>query len=568
MGKVLAIGLDAASVPLMDGLIGDGRLPNLERARDNSARWSIDGGVACLRNQQWFQFNFGQRIDEDRSTMIAFDPATYDCTLVDARRHHGDAPQFWDRLDLKSLVFDVPESALVDTGTSVTAWGCHAALFPRSSNPPGLIDEIDQVIGVHPGYGNDFDAAWHDRRAINALADGLVVGAGRRARAFALLDERFPSWDLAVVVMSEMHSAGHFWWHSIEPDHPLRNAPHVPLARQQLERVYEAVDAAVGEMIATAPPDTAVVVFSHDDMRYGHGDAPGMVLLPELMHRLHFGTPVLPNADLAAWKASGCPPVVPRAGWVWRRHMDSMLDSTASGVSRLKRLAVYDWAKRTRVGQWAIGKIKHRPLGAQGIPIPPEVTEGVLDPDRRRAADTNGVLFTVNYQGYWSQMRAFAVPSFNPGAVRINLVGRERDGTVQLEDYERVCDEIEAAVRACTNPRTGNPVVEVVLRPRRANPMDPDGDTADLVFGWGPELIDAFEHPELGLIGPVPAHRPGKHDAAGFLYVDAAGIEPGDRGERPAWDIPPTLLGLVGLDPGPHLEGVSVVAQRPQVTSS
>jgi predicted AlkP superfamily phosphohydrolase/phosphomutase len=154
------------------------------------------------------------------------------------------------------------------------------------------------------------------------------------------------------------------------------------------------------------------------------------------------------------------------------------------------------------------------------------------------------------------------MPGFTSSGVRINLVGRERDGLVQLDDYERVCDEIEAEVLACTNPRTGKPVVRTVHRPRRDDPLAPDGDTVDIVFTWAEELIDAFEHPRHGLIGPIPAHRPGVHDRDGFLYVRADGLEPGHRGTRPASDIPATLLDLAGAEPTVHLDGSSVLSSQ------
>jgi hypothetical protein len=424
------------------------------------------------------------------------------------------------------------------------------------------VDEIDRTIGIHPGYGNDFDAAWHDREATIALADALVVGAERRAAGFKLLNARH-AWDMAIVVMSEMHSAGHFWWHGDEPTHPLRHAANAEVARSQLHRVYEAVDAAVGEIVAAAPPDAAIAVFSHDDMRYGHGDTGTLALLPELLQRKYAGGPLLKSANAEEWKAAGCPPVIPRPGWVWRQHMDSMLLQPPT-ASRLKQLDLYAKAKQSGLGRRVIRMLKGRPLGAVGVPIPAEVTSGVFDHDRSRADDTNDLLFTAHYQPHWSKMRAFALPSFNPGVVRINLAGRERDGVVALDDYDATCDEIEAMIRSCVHPRTGRSIIAAVDRPRRSAPMDPDGDVGDLVFRWAPDtLIDALEHPELGLVGPVPAHRSGAHGSAGFLFVAKDGIEAGDRGERPACDIPATLIALAGGRPTAYLDGRSVLDAIP-----
>jgi predicted AlkP superfamily phosphohydrolase/phosphomutase len=564
MGKVLAIGLDAASLPVMERLMADGRLPHLQRLQQESAYWHVDGGRAPLRNLQWSQFNFATALDRDCSTMFSFDTDSYRTVLRRARRELDGRKQFWDRSDVRTIVFDVPESAVVDSAVSVTAWGTHAPLHPRASNPPGLLDEIDRVVGVHPAFANDFDPAWHDARATDALADALELGARRRARAFLHLDQRF-EWELAIVVMSEIHSAGHFWWHSLEPEHPLHHVPNVERARARLESVHVAVDAAVGEMVAAVPDDTTVVLFSHDDMTWGHGDVPTVALLPELLHRHHFGQALLTSLDGAQWKAAGCPPIVPAVGTVWREHIDSMLASPPRSLSsRVKQFGPYRRAKRSALGRSLIQALKGRPLGAAGVAIPPEERDGLFDePERPHEEDTSDILFTAHYQPYWSQMRAFAIPTFNVGAVRLNLAGRERDGIVSPDDYETTCDEIERVIRACRDPRTGQPAVEDVERPRRDDPFDPGGDVADLVVVWRRHtLLDALEHPDLGVVGPVPTHRPGLHDNGGFLFIRDRGLEPGPRGERSALDIPPTLLTLAGATPDAGLEGRSVVPAR------
>lgn len=557
--RVLAIGLDAASVPLIDDMIAEGRLPNLERLRSSSARWKIDGGAACPRNLQWVQFAFGRRVEQDRSELFSFDPDGYRCFLPDARRFLDDGSrQFWDRPDVKALVFEVPESALVDRYVAITGWGGHAPRAPRASFPAGLIDELDRVVGVHRGLGNDYDPAWYDRQSIRSLSDALVEGAGIRARALSHLLRRFPDWELAIAIVSELHSGGHMWMYGVDPASPLQAVPVAGFAGAAMRRVYEAVDTAIGEMVSEAPEGTAVVLFSHDDMRAGHADCPSMILLPELLQRMHDGTGLLRRIDSDAWKAAGCPPVVPRPGAAWRDHVDGqLLDPPVR--SRVKGHPLYRRMRTTRLGRWALSRVKGGPVGPQGNPIGREVTDGALHVDDRRGADTNDVLFTMHYQPYWSQARAFALPGFTAGAVRVNLRGREREGIVSIDDYEAVCDEVEEAVRSCRNPRTGNPVVRSVRRPRADDPMDPAGDTADLVFEWADELIDAFEHPAHGLIGPVPAHRPGVHGRDGFLYVQAPGVESGDRGTRPAWDIPATLLALVGAQRAEESEGCSVL---------
>ena len=90
--------------------------------------------------------------------------------------------------------------------------------------------------------------------------------------------------------MSEPHSAGHHMWHGIDPSHPLHQAPTAEQARRRLIEVYDAVDAEIGRLIDGLPADTSVAVFAVHGMQPNANDVPSMVLLPELLHRITFGT--------------------------------------------------------------------------------------------------------------------------------------------------------------------------------------------------------------------------------------------------------------------------------------
>ena len=132
-------------------------------------------------------------------------------------------------------------------------------------------------------------------------------------------------------------------------------------------------------------------------------------------------------------------------------------------------------------------------------------------------------------------MRAFCLPSFGEGRIRVNLVGRERDGIVPVEDYEATCREIERELRRTINPRTGESVVQDVIWTRRHDPMDPMAADADLVVTWRPS-VDAFAHPDLGTVGPMPFMRTSEHSDHGFALISAPGVE------RAVLDVLPTAV--------------------------
>ena len=157
-------------------------------------------------------------------------------------------------------------------------------------------------------------------------------------------------------------------------------------------------------------------------------------------------------------------------------------------------------------------------------------------------------------------MRAFALPSFYDGRVRINLAGRERYGMVRAGNYDNVCDEVEELVRACRDVRTGEPVVETVERAAGADPRTLDETEADLIVVWRGGA-NGFVHPRLGRIGPYPLRRTGGHTGGyGMAFFCGDAIEPGDYGMRSAFDVVPSVVELLG-EPRPNrMSGESLLS--------
>ena len=64
----------------------------------------------------------------------------------------------------------------------------------------------------------------------------------------------------------------------------------------------------------------------------------------------------------------------------------------------------------------------------------------------------------------WMGRRAFAVPNNDSvGAIRINVVGRDKYGVVKPgEEYERVCHDIADALYEIIDPKSGRKVVKLV----------------------------------------------------------------------------------------------------------
>jgi len=163
------------------------------------------------------------------------------------------------------------------------------------------------------------------------------------------------------------------------------------------------------------------------------------------------------------------------------------------------------------------------------------------------------------YRPWWPKMRAFALPSFYDGRIRVNLRGREARGVVDIAEYAVICDEIEDLLWACVDPRTGEPVVEAVERVAAADAPDLSSCGADLAVVWRGEA-NCCDHPQHGRIGPLPYRRTGGHTGPyGYAAISGPRIVPGDYGVASSFDVAPTILDLLGAAQPDHVSGTSLL---------
>lgn len=172
----------------------------------------------------------------------------------------------------------------------------------------------------------------------------------------------------------------------------------------------------------------------------------------------------------------------------------------------------------------------------------------------------------MRHQPNWHGMRAFAVPSFYDGRVRVNLIGRETHGKVGIDEYDTVLDQIEETLRGCTDTRTGEPVVHRIYRPH-SDPLQAGPFDADLIVHWAGMPL-GFDHHDLGVIGPFPPRRTGSHATPlGACFIHGPSIPPGDLGTRSSFDVVPTLLSLADCPAPWEISGSPMPVRRVETTA-
>ncbi|MEO1341437.1 MAG: nucleotide pyrophosphatase, partial [Cyanobacteria bacterium J06635_13] len=169
------------------------------------------------------------------------------------------------------------------------------------------------------------------------------------------------------------------------------------------------------------------------------------------------------------------------------------------------------------------------------------------------------------YSPLWSEMKAFALPAFTNGHIRINLKGRERDGIVEPGDYQALCQELRDVLYELSDGRTGKKIVKQVVITRN-NPLDsnPKLPDADIVILWQEPITDVVDSPRLGRVGPLTHCRAGGHKSQGFLIAKGPNIPPGiDFSHGETVDLAPTILNLMNAPIPQYLDGKSLLSHIP-----
>jgi predicted AlkP superfamily phosphohydrolase/phosphomutase len=524
---VVAIGLDAAPLPLIERWIAEGRLPVLAGLFAEGARVPLSTLETYVAEQTWTSFL--SSVTGERTgwwSSIVFDPETYGVHEAGAYDFREHPPFYAHSRDLRVIVFDVPNSPLVAglPGVQVRGWGVHSQLTPSGSEPADRFAELVSRHGEHPMAGRDHAEPW-DVERLRWLRGALLEGVRRRVAMGRelLMRERF---DLFLGVFTETHVAGHCLWHLSQPDHPFWQARPEP---DPLLELAQALDTAVGELFSAAPPGSHRVLFSLHGMQGNALDLPSMAFLPELLYRAS-----APGRFGLAKGKVGAP--LPR---VAPGQTSPFLDAMWA--------AKHDWnplRRRARRRGLRASKRAERWLGNGGGPANPR--------------DFGDLRFNPAtwYGKLWPAMPAFAIPSFGHGQVRVNLRGRERAGIVDPADYDAVLARVAERVAQMRNARTGKPLARRFWRSREsALERNPKLPAADLVVVWEGEPCEAVDCGELGRIGPVPFHHTGSHAPEGFLVVAGGGIAAGSRPGATPLDVGPTLLQLAGAPVPDGLDG-------------
>jgi predicted AlkP superfamily phosphohydrolase/phosphomutase len=431
--KVLAIGLDAAAPAFVRSLIEQGQMPNLQKLLSRGRWMSVESTAYIGSGSVWPTFITGY----DPTVHGVYGEWVWQPQSMDVTRYSGtDLAPFWQNFEnqqLKVGILDLPFMPMVglSEGFEISEWGPHDVVEGKTVAGPPAIERILEAHSRHPvAFGTSISGP-DDYENLQKLAKACVAGAKLRgALARGLIGETNP--DFCLIVFPETHRSGHYLWHTAQTGHALyrkNGFANLKLTGPSLINIYQEIDRQIGEILKSFPEDSAVMVFSLHGMQPSHG-------IPVFLGS------VLSNA----------------------------------GFTRLTEWSNQSWTDRARTMIANIKRLLPAPVKKIYYSIVPATTAHMV------ARST----LLPSYD--WSRTQAFALPTDQHGWIRINLVGREAEGIVPSEEYEKTCDEIEKLVGQLAS-EDGKSLVRKISRTANGAEEALRQSLPDLIIHWEDEVF-------------------------------------------------------------------------------
>jgi predicted AlkP superfamily phosphohydrolase/phosphomutase len=312
-------------------------------------------------------------------------------------------------------------------------------------------------------------------------------------------------WDLFLCCFTSTHRGGHKFWDTTNV-----KGGYSPGQKEEfknsLKEIYQSCDEAIGNILNNIDEKVIVFVFSL------HGMGPNTTLADKLLPKMisnvlngNTGSGKKENKSLIKKLRSAIP-------LEWRSNMRKLLPDAMQD-----KLTAY----------WRMGGIN------------------------------------------WERTKAFSLVADLQGYIRINLKGREVEGVVEKEEYDKICGKLIEGLNTFKDSEDSENVIEEIKRSdnifEKGNGFD---NLPDILVKWRQKpnaSCKKIYSPDYGEIefpspGFNPDGRSGNHLPEGFLIAagssDTAGIKSSSSFEKKhIMDLAPTIMHLLGTQIPKTYEG-------------
>lgn len=513
--RVLVVGIDAATLDLLEPYIAEGALPNMARLFQQGSYAPLRSTLPVMSPPAWTTMITGQNPGKHGLyDFIRFQPGTYRAegtrsdqtsfrTLFDLATQHGKRVI---AMNIPLTYPPRPVNGIMISGPVVPTRGTF-------THPPELSDELRNA-----GYLPEVDVKYipgNDGEFIQAIKDVTRNQADTLKR---LMQQH--EWDLAFCVLRGVDEVMAFFWHHMDPEHHRHDPEAAKEFGTAIRDVHVLVDQVIGELADIAGPNTTIMLVSD-----------------------HGGGPCYKEVFLNVW--------LERQGWLVRKK-------TASANQLRQQI------------QRRVGFTRENLLPLLENPLVKFVRDRV--PERVRLAVVPPQVDQLAESIDWSKTKAYSIG--NIGQIYINQKGREPEGIVAPgAERDALLDEITAALYQMTD--NGTPVVDEVHRSDTIyhGPYAHYGPDLNILMRGMTYITQSWR--ELAgneLFGDSGAYYSGTHRPVGFVAM--AGNAVARNGKQPELqiaDVAPTLMWLLDLPLPDDLDGklmapllkTRAIAQRP-----
>ncbi|MGH7719902.1 MAG: hypothetical protein ACREON_13795 [Gemmatimonadaceae bacterium] len=485
---VIAIGLDATELTVIERWCDEGKLPALRALRERGTRGALRSGADLFAGAVWPCFYSAREVPWH---------SIYHNKMWRQEHMRCEAPSddwlperpFWERLAPERnriAVIDAP-FALGDIrpvpGLALAGWQSHD-VREQGAYPAELWGQLERAYGkpaMPPEYFGEQSVS-----RLRHTRDELIRSAHQLTRISEDLLGR-ERWDFFLTVFGAAHRGGHYLWDLSQVD-----AGHLSAAeREQLERsllhLYQTCDEGVARLVARAPNDARILVFALHGMQRNSGWADRC-------------------ADILFRILAGESGERPRTGLLYRLKRALPWSLVREVTTRLphaiQHRLVSIWS--ARMFDWRTTRVFPLPMDMGGF-----IRLNV------RGRERDGIV--------------------QPGA-----------------EYDTLCEDLHVAFLSFRDAATGAPIVRDVVRADELAPDDAPyrHRLPDLIVRWGDvsaidcPVIRSERHGELRWEGGrLPSGRSGNHVPTGWFVAAGPGIPRGQCAEAfSTLDLAPTIL--------------------------
>lgn len=495
--RVLIIGLDGATFDLLQPWAEAGKLPQFRSLMQQGTWGELRTVVPPITGPAWTSFLTGKNPGKHGIyDFMRLAPGTYDVQPVNTTMRSGAS--LWSLLSQAGKrvgVLNVPAIYPPEEVNGVLVTGMmtppHAPTF---THPPELGQSLEQALG---GYDIWPAEVYHPQGRETQMVEALSRLTLLTEEALIYLQDQCADWDFFMTVFMATDVTQHFTWHFMDRKHKQYPEQREHPLRDAILRCYQEMDQVLGRLIARLDDETTLIVMSD----HGFGSLEKYIYVNS---------------------------------WL----LDSgFMHLKRSAQTRLKHLLYKSGFAPITIYQMLFKLGLGRQVGS---------TIRTRKQSVRRGLST----FFLSFEDVdWSRTRAYSLG--NVGPIYVNLEGREPHGIVKPgADYDRLLDELEAAIQEWRNPETGQPISGQVYRRDELFNGSQAHRAPDLFFVPDDLSYQAFgdyQFPYHRLMGR--AHdRTGGHRMNGIFMAKGPTIVPGQHLSKASiMDIAPTTLALLGV---------------------